>query len=324
MPEPALDIRYAVAADTPQIIDLFRICLRDAGGSPTDAFWQWKHQLNPFGPSPVLLAFHQDQLVGMRAFLRWNWQYAHKVYPAFRAVDTATHPQWQGRGIFRKLTMLLWQQLQQEHPAAFVYNTPNHQSKPGYLKMGWQVLGKPRARFVYRPGLGGSRKWKLAAAEQLLQTMDVRQLNPQVFNQADPALISPHQSATYFHWRYQLTPDRTYAAWVFDDGAGGSCLLVFYLRKRRVFTELRICDRLVLRPGAAPHTLKSRSMQAIAREFPGCVVTSLCYPDEPASPVLERFVPEITLRMPDRRDALPACWTDISQWNLDMGTLELF
>ena len=58
-----------------------------------------------------------------------------------RAVDTATHPEYQGRGIFTRLTHAALDELEREG-VAFVFNTPNDQSRPGYLKMGWDVVGR--------------------------------------------------------------------------------------------------------------------------------------------------------------------------------------
>ena len=64
---------------------------------------------------------------------------------AVRAVDTATHPDHQGRGLFTALTMHALEACRAEG-VAFVFNTPNAQSRPGYLKMGWREVGRPPGR----------------------------------------------------------------------------------------------------------------------------------------------------------------------------------
>ena len=60
---------------------------------------------------------------------------------AVRAVDTATDPEFQGRGIFTRLTLEALDELAADG-VDFVFNTPNARSRPGYLKMGWQVVGR--------------------------------------------------------------------------------------------------------------------------------------------------------------------------------------
>ena len=58
-----------------------------------------------------------------------------------RAVDTATDPDFQGRGIFTRLTLEALDALPAEG-VELVFNTPNARSLPGYLKMGWQEVGR--------------------------------------------------------------------------------------------------------------------------------------------------------------------------------------
>ena len=58
-----------------------------------------------------------------------------------RAVDTATDREHQGKGIFRTLTTHGIEQIEADG-VSWVFNTPNDSSRPGYLKMGWQVVGR--------------------------------------------------------------------------------------------------------------------------------------------------------------------------------------
>lgn len=117
------------------------------GGSATrkDAdYWRWKHCTNPAGQSLGYLAESQDatEVVGVRAFMRWRMQAPHgSRYDCVRAVDTVTDPSFRGQGIFSKLTHLALSEAKASN-VALVFNTPNANSSPGYLKMGWQIVGK--------------------------------------------------------------------------------------------------------------------------------------------------------------------------------------
>ncbi len=66
---------------------------------------------------------------------------AGEVLRAVRAVDTATDPDYQGQGLFTALTMHGLDEVRADG-VDFVFNTPNDQSRPGYLKMGWQTVGE--------------------------------------------------------------------------------------------------------------------------------------------------------------------------------------
>src|SRR4029078_12603302 len=114
-------------------------------------FWEWKHNRNPFGNSFSIVADHQGMLIGLRVFISWKWKRGEKSFEAVRAVDTVTHPDWRGKGVFSRLTSTLLEQIQQAG-IAFIFNTPNQSSLPGYLKMGWKPVTKIPLRLkILRP-----------------------------------------------------------------------------------------------------------------------------------------------------------------------------
>ncbi len=133
---PESIVRPATEHDTPRILDLIAASYNHAPTPLRADYWRWKHEENPFGASPCLVAESNGHLVGVRVFLRWNWYSENHSVRAVRAVDTATLPEWRGRGVFSRLTMRLVEQVQKEG-VSFIYNTPNQKSMPGYLKMGW-------------------------------------------------------------------------------------------------------------------------------------------------------------------------------------------
>ena len=136
-----MQIREADHSDIPRILKVLKASLGESSSKKTEEVWRYKHIENPFGESLVLVAEEKDEIIGVRAFMRWQWQKGGQIYSAFRAVDTATHPDHQGKGIFKKLTLKALE-IGKERGDHFVFNTPNTQSKPGYLKMGWKEVDK--------------------------------------------------------------------------------------------------------------------------------------------------------------------------------------
>ena len=96
--------RRASRDDFPAVLELLR---RALGWVDDDArFLEWKHLQNPFGESPMWVALAGARVVGFRAFLRWELVGPDgRVRHAARAVDTATDPDFEGRGIFTRLTL---------------------------------------------------------------------------------------------------------------------------------------------------------------------------------------------------------------------------
>ena len=57
----------------------------------------------PFGESKILIAEQDSKIIGIRAFMYWNWVNCEEEVIAVRAVDTATDPMHQGKGILANL-----------------------------------------------------------------------------------------------------------------------------------------------------------------------------------------------------------------------------
>jgi GNAT superfamily N-acetyltransferase len=136
-----LVVRRASADDMEAVLELLRASMEREQDRRFEALFRWKHEENAFGASPMWVACDGERLVGLRVFMRWEFSRGDATLRAVRAVDTATHPDYQGRGIFTRLTLGALPDLTEEG-VDFVFNTPNDKSRPGYLKMGWRALGR--------------------------------------------------------------------------------------------------------------------------------------------------------------------------------------
>jgi predicted N-acetyltransferase YhbS len=153
---PSLDTRPAQPEDREAIITLLQRSLGDDGDPRYSELFAWKHDTNRFGPSPMWVATDGGRVVAFRALMRWEFVRGGKVLRAVRAVDTATDPDYQGRGLFRSLTMHGLESVEAEG-VDFVFNTPNDQSRPGYLKMGWREVGRLPAAVRFTGPTGALR-----------------------------------------------------------------------------------------------------------------------------------------------------------------------
>ena len=134
-------IRPASPADHPALVDLLRTTMGWPEGPEGHRLWRWKHVDSPFGPSVMWMAEEGGRPIGVRPFMRWEFERGSSVVRAARAVDTATHPDHQGKGVFSTLTRAALDELRGDG-VQFVFNTPNSQSLPGYLKLGWTNVGR--------------------------------------------------------------------------------------------------------------------------------------------------------------------------------------
>ena len=341
-----LTTRLATDADIPAILELVSRSLGEGNIPRSIDYWRWKHVDNPFGRSPCLLSEADGRIAGLRAFMRWSWSSAGRPVPAVRAVDTATHPDWRGKGIFSRLTLALVEQMKAEG-VAFVFNTPNAQSRPGYLKMGWTSLGRTSlrvrlarplrvARTVVRRGPrdavsddGGDSDWGsgFANAAELLTQRGVDAL----FDAApddDPRLVT-RTTREYVSWRYAAIPGfRYFAAWTLESDARAAVL--FRLKRQGPLRELRVCDLIVgrePRSRAAASALLRRVVRRSGADYGAAMAaagtreyTALWRAGFLPAP---RVGPIFTTR-PLATGVSPVDPTSMENWRLTIGALELF
>ncbi len=311
----AITIRPAGPEDTTQILDVLRAAL---GETPllrrTPELWAWKHHLNPFGESLVLVAEVGGTIVGVRAFMRWDLQTSTgETIRCVRAVDTATHPDHLRQGIFRRLTEAAVERARDEG-IDLIFNTPNATSGAGYLKMGWQPVGD--IGVIARIRLGRVAPVDPAEVPRLTDHV----VDPSAVFPAPPArtgrgLRTPRDE-TYLRWRFDAHPTARYGAIRTGDGVA-----VVRANVRSGRRELVLSDVLgVVRP---------RLFREVARRSRSRYVATWFSPPAPERRIAARalYAPIPGLRtltlMARPLTALPVDVTDLANWDLTVSDLEL-
>lgn len=325
-----LDVRRATDADLPAVLELLQASL---GWVPDDAyarFFAWKHHESPFGRSPAWVAADPEadgRIVGFRTFSRWEFDRGGDTVTAVRAVDTATHPDYQGRGIFSLLTRQALDELAADQ-VGFVFNTPNDRSRPGYLKMGWQLVERLPVAATPRSPLSLVRlarartpadKWSaptdagVPVADVLADTTAVEALLAAA--RPDDGRLRTRRTPDYLAWRYGFPPLHYRA--VVAPGGVEEGLVVFRLRRRGAALEAAVCEqiapigddrtaprlvRTLLRDTGADHAVQ------IGRARPA---TGLLPVPGQGPTLVWRDVTETTMPPADR-------------WALALGDIELF
>jgi len=327
-PRDGLEIRRIGAGEQPAALALLSTAL----GWSTDAFderrFTWEHRRNPFGETQGWGAFDGERMVGLRHFLRWEYRARDgSVGKALRAVDTVTHPDYRRRGIFRRLTLGSLRDIADEG-VRFIFNTPNEQSLPGYLDMGWRVVARwPRA---WRPAsaralveLAGSRaapeeislrsRVGVPAAEALTDAAGVERL---LASQIRPRGFETRLSVDFLRWRYGDAPFGYRALLAGDRAEDG--MVIFRVRPRGRLAEALVCDLRTPPPGG------SRACELLRRlaHSPGIDLVTVA-----GGPRLSRSG---FARVPRR--GWTVVWRAVDDatmpapelWNLTLGDLELF
>jgi GNAT superfamily N-acetyltransferase len=321
-----LTTRRAVDADLESILGLAR---RALGWKDDDtAFLRWKHFANAFGVSPMWVALDGERIVGFRCFMRWEFTGRDgDRLRAVRAVDTATDPEYQGRGIFRRLTLGAIEELRDEG-VAFVFNTPNDKSRPGYLKMGWREVGRlpvavmparPRAALVLHTARAPAGRWPVptsAGEDPTRVSEDAAGLAELLDSQPAPIALTTRRGVEYFNWRYGYQPLGYRVVLLGASVRDG--LAVFRCRQRGKAVEATVCD--VLAPEDDPR-VRGRLLRRVRAEANADYLMAIDRRPFGPGPLVRvpRLGPTLTARA---LGATPP--TDMRDWALTLGDVELF
>lgn len=339
-------VRDYQTGDEDRVLALLRRTLGGGGSfDRSPEFWRWKHFENPFGSSQLLLAANEE-ILGLRAFMRWGFKTPHGRLRGVRAVDTSTHPDYRRLGIFLRLTQVSLERARTDG-VNLIFNTPNPQSMAGYLKLGWQLVGRPR--LLIRP----LNPIRMARALVLRPKGKIRVDDVPTFFVSPPrpveALddhadrieqmlgfddglhaqgIRTDRSMSFFRWRYAAAPSPKY--FVFWTGKTPvTALTVFRPNIRGGMRELMLCEFLI-GYGAAQHARQLftelaaavRADYFVAAAAPGTYHWGTLR-RAGFIPLPERFGPNFTV--------YPLNWSKdeldparIESWRLSLGDLEIF
>jgi hypothetical protein len=332
----AMSVRLAGPADRDNVVGLLRLAL---GGWPIiegvpheldpAGFFGWKHERGAFGPTRLVVAERDGEIVGVRAFMPWRLARHGQIIAAYRSTDTATLPALQRSGVFGQIRTVSDDLLRD---AQISFGTPNPQSFGATMKLGGREVAetiRPWVRVApWRtpPGRarrdGGFEVDAPPAAEVLGSDAALAPL----LTQAAPAddRLTTARDAAYLRWRYGAAPLR-YHALAAETDAGHRGVAIFRLRKARGGLPQAVVEELIVAPGER-HTAAAL-LRAVARATRAPLMCCRFPARSPARHAAVRlgFVP--------RRQGLPLVGKRLSasapaidgpeRWALSLGDIEV-
>lgn len=317
-----IEVRTATDADLPAVLPMLRESLGKLDDPHYEAFLHWKHRANAFGVSPAWVALHDGAVVGYRTFLRWRFvDDDGRRIRAVRAVDTATAPAYRGLGLFRTLTLRGVAELTLAGDG-LVFNTPNDQSRPGYLKMGWQVARQLPVGVMPAGPAGASRMvrsrvpaalWSEATAVGLpaIEALADETLAGALLQHAPDKGFRTDRTLDYLAWRTAFPPLRYRILLAGHDPAEGG--IVFRLRRRGEATEAVVIEQLVPHWGTG-----ARLVRQLLRQTGADYAIGLRTGPSAGLLPLPKQGPLLTTRPLASSPPAPRSWV------LTMGDVELF
>lgn len=177
---------------------------------------------------PVFVATSGGEVVATRPFFAFRMAVDGRRTLALLTVDTMVHPDHRRRGLFSTLTERSIEYYATREPS-FVFNQPNGASRPGFVKLGWQVVAPTVKRYrvqhsrpfltqrlgdssrLVGPAVTALTKGALQVADAVRVDVDrpVRRVDgvpsgrlAELYRQRPPEAIHAVRDEAYYEWRF--------------------------------------------------------------------------------------------------------------------------
>ncbi len=161
---PEIAETLQIRAAGPDDLSLIRtLYLAVRGNNRPEGFDRWRWFGAPDGECPIAIAMDGDTMAGFYTLWPVRLGIGDAVVPGGQSMDTMTHPDYQGRGIFTTLAKACYE-MAEARGFEVLYGFPNALSYPGFVRrLGWDHTGDIRhwvrpirpSRHVRVPGLMG-------------------------------------------------------------------------------------------------------------------------------------------------------------------------
>lgn len=147
------DFSYELKRIGADDFDLLIPLMKDCFGMDVDIdYFRWKYTENPAGSFVGFVAIDSftKEVGGYYGVIPQFFELNGQTVTIFQSCDTMTHSSHRRRGLFRKLAMRCYEELENEGKL-FVIGFGGGQSTPGFLKFGWRRLFD--YRYYFKPAL---------------------------------------------------------------------------------------------------------------------------------------------------------------------------
>lgn len=252
-----MEIRDFKIGDEKAILELFELIFKKP---MSEKYWFWRFQDNPAGKHLIKLMWNEGQLVGHYAvspvFMNVN---SKKVLTAL-SMSTMTHPDFGGRGIFKELSLSLYDLLENKLDVKSIWGFPNTNSHYGFIKnLKWEDIA------IISTLTLNVNKWNPSQSDTIkivenFQPHHVALLKYIIGNEK----ISVDRNLDYLQWRYTNNPSNKYTIFEYEN-EGKTQFLVTKIYPSQ--TKENMQDIFIMEYGVSDHNLLPAFIQHIKSHY---------------------------------------------------------
>lgn len=222
--------------------------------------FEWRYLNNPlFKENHIFLAFHEDKIVGFRAFVCQQFSTAEKTIFVFNPSDAIIHSDYRRKGLFSILNKAIIKELKvNKQDQFFILNlSSNYLSTPGYLKLGWKEVDF-KLNFMFRLCINYLMKKSvefhhLNLSYNLKNKLELKLSNQLpvdklvAFNHNQSHVYRNVKNEKYYNWRYSILDDILYAEVIENEKTLCYAIISKHSKYHYAILEYRFSDLVIFK-----------------------------------------------------------------------------
>lgn len=255
-------------------------------------WFHWKFEQSPYGKAILACAFDGDNVAGCVSMGRGEMTFDNQVFPYTLVYDTFVHPAYQGKGIFKKLIILLENECKKSG-SKVSYIFPNNNAIRGWQHSGYtQVeLTKYKIRII-RPikvlrYFKDIRKPFISDTSNLAEIKHLKPISLPIIFKED--VFVPQWSSDYIKWRFLTFPVGHY--WIYNNNG---IFAIFRTGKRGNIRQSELLH-IATTEGSISHKQWKQVEHQLIKDTRPDIIAVASSKDYPIYPFLKLYI-----NVPDR------------------------
>jgi hypothetical protein len=199
-----MEIKDYQIGDEFKIIELFELVFKQ---KMTLEQWNWRFKENPAGQFMIKLMWDGQNLIGHYAVSPIYVTFNNNRILTSHSLATMTHPDHGGKGIFKKLSLALYEKLENELGCKAIWGFPNNNSHYAFINsLSWKDISVLHTM--------GIKPEKLVNGINIPNIEEFDTFNQShadyIENKLSVFAVKVERNVEYLNWRYCLKPSVKY------------------------------------------------------------------------------------------------------------------